>query len=255
VSSGFREAGWARQYREQMDGAGTAPAPRTTPPRWGISDAAVAWVVSLVGVAVAVAAFAEGDRVPRRDEAIATFVGLVFQTGAAVAVLAFVARKKGRGSLAADFGLRVRPRDLGWVVGGLLVGGLATALLWPIVDLGDINEKSQDVRRIFDNAEGVQLGLLILGVTVIAPVGEELLFRGALLRGLLRRCSVGVAIAGSALVFALVHVFLDLGTAFGIPALLLLGLVSAWRAVKTRSLSQSIALHAGFNLLVVLARI
>jgi len=255
VSSGFPGAAWTRQYREQMDGAGTAPAPRTTPPRWGISDAVVAWVVSLVGGAFALAPFVEGESVPRRDEAIATFVGLVFQTGAAVAVLAFVATRKGCGSLTADFGLRFRPRDLTWVLGGLLVGGLATTLLWPIIELGDINEKSQDVRRIFDDATGLELGLLILGVTVIAPIGEELVFRGALLRGLQRRYAVGVAIAGSALAFALVHVFLDLGTAFGLPALVLLGLISAWRAVKTRSLSQSIALHAGFNLLVVLARI
>jgi membrane protease YdiL (CAAX protease family) len=240
-----------------MDGAGAAPAPRTTPPRWGISDAAVAWIVSLVAAAIALAPFIDPDRNTLRpdQEALATFVGLVLQTAAVAAVLAFVARKKGRGSLATDFGLRLRLPDAVWVLGGLLLGGLGSLILLPIIRLGDINEKSQDVRRIFDNAHGFELALLVLGVVVIAPIGEELLFRGALLRGLQRRMPVAPAIFVSALVFALVHVVLDLGTAFGIPALLLMGLVSAWRAAETQTLSQSIYLHAGFNLVVVLARL
>ena len=142
----------------------------------------------------------------------------------------------------------------GWLA-GLLLGGVASLLLFPILELGDIDQESQDVRRIFNDATDLDLGLLILGVLVIAPVGEELLFRGALLRGLLRRVPTWPAIFVSGIVFALIHVVLDLGTAFGIPALLLLGLVSGWRAVRTRCLSQSIALHSGFNLLVVLAQL
>lgn len=236
---------------------GAAPAPSSAPIRWGISDAAIAWFVSLVAGAIALAPFVDTDleKIPRADEPLATFVGLGFQTAAAIGVLAFVSRSKGRRSLAKDFGLRVRLEDLGWVPAGLGVGLLATALLVPILEVGDIDEKSQDVRRIFSDASGVDLGLLILGVLVIAPVGEELLFRGVLLRALQRRIRVGPAIFGAALAFALVHVALDPGTAFGIPALLLLGLVSGWRAVTTSSLSQSIALHSGFNLLVVLAEL
>jgi hypothetical protein len=49
-------------------------------------------------------------------------------------------------------------------------------------------------------------------------------------------------------VFALVHVILDPGAAFAIPGLMLLGLISAWRAAETGNLSQSFFLHAGFNL-------
>jgi len=211
----------------------------------------------MVAAALALAPFYDtvAKEIPQSDEAIATFVGLVLQTAAAVGALVFVARSKGLGSPARDFGLRLGLTDIAWVPAGLVLGGVATALLAPIIELGDIDQESQDVRRIFNDATNLDLALLIVGVLVIAPVGEELLFRGALLRGLVRRVPVWPAIFISAMAFALIHVVLDVGTGFGVPALLLLGLVSGWRAIQTLRLGQSIALHCGFNLLVVLAEL
>ncbi len=237
-----------------MDGAGATPATSASPVRWGVSDAAIAWIVSLAAAAFASAPFVEGDHIPRADEPVATFVALVFQTGAAIAVLALVARSKGRGSLTTDFGLWLRLRDVQWIVVGLALAAAAGGFTTPILDAGDISDKSQNVRRIFDNAGGVELGLLVFAVLVIGPIGEELLFRGTLLRSLQRRVPMAAAVFASALVFALVHVMLDIGTGFAVPALVLLGLVSGWRAAATGSLSQSIYLHTGFNLLVVLGR-
>jgi membrane protease YdiL (CAAX protease family) len=238
-----------------MDRGGAPPTRETAPIRWGIPDAAVAWVVSLAAALVAQAPFVERNGIPRHNETIATFLGLLFQTTAAIAVIAVVARSKGRGSLRADFGLRVRLADASFLVLGLVLGLVASLGLEPILDLGHLHDTSQEVKRIFDRATGFELGLLVVGVIVIAPIGEELLFRGLLLRGLQRKLSTGVAVFVAALAFAFVHVALDVGSGFGVPALVLLGLVSGWRAVQTRSLSQSIWLHAGFNLLVVLARI
>ncbi|MEX0947510.1 MAG: CPBP family intramembrane glutamic endopeptidase [Acidimicrobiia bacterium] len=235
-----------------MDGAGATPVPSTTPPRWGISDAAIAWFVSLVAAALALAPFITNGELLPRDEALATFVGLVFQTGAAVGMLAFVALRKGRGSLTADFGLRLRLADSGWLAAGFGLAIVSVAMVQPILELGGLEERSQDVVRIFDEASGLEAGLLAFGVLLIAPIGEELLFRGALLRSLQRRLPAERAIFVSALIFAVVHVLLDPGSGFAVPALLLLGLISAWRAVETRSLSQSIYLHAGFNLLAAI---
>jgi membrane protease YdiL (CAAX protease family) len=254
-AAGFRGSLDGRQYRDRMDGVDVTPTPRADPVRWGISDAAVTWIVSIAAAAFALAPFVEGDGVPRRDEAVAALVTLVIQSAAVVGVLAFVARSKGRGSLAIDFGLRLRLRDAHWVVGGLAIAGVASLFTAPILDAGDINERSQDVKRIFDQANGLELGLLVVAILVIGPISEELLFRGALLRSLQRRTTTAWAVWVSALAFALVHVVLDIGSGFGVPALLFLGLISAWRAAQTRSLSQSICLHAGFNLLVVLGRL
>ena len=205
--------------------------------------------------ALALAPFVDGDSIPKRDEDIATFVGLSFQTGATVLVLLYIARARGRGSLTADFGLRVRLRDAGFLLAGLGVALVSIGLLQPIIELGDIEDTSQDVKRTFDEATGAGLGLLVIAVLVLAPLGEELIFRGVLLRALQRRISSDQAIFVAALAFALVHVALDPGAGFGVPALLLLGLVSGWRAIATGSLSQPIWLHAGFNLLAVLGRV
>ena len=233
---------------------GAAPTPRAAPVRWGIGDAALVWVLALMAGALGLAPFVKGDEIPLRDEDIATFVGLVFQSGATLAALLYIARARGLGSLRVDFGLLIKLRDAPYMLGGLGVAFVSLLLLAPIVELGDIEKDSQDVKRTFDEATGGGLALLVLAVLVLAPVAEELLFRGALLRAIQRRLTTEQAIFLAALVFALVHVALDLGAGFGVPALLLLGIVSGWRAAVTGNLSQSLWLHSGFNLLAVLGR-
>ncbi len=82
---------------------------------------------------------------------------------------------------------------------------------------------------------------------VIAPVTEELLFRGLILRALRTRYGPTRAIVISALFFGAFH--LD-------PQALvfasLMGLVLGWIAERTQSTMPSIALHAGFNAMPVL---
>jgi membrane protease YdiL (CAAX protease family) len=228
-------------------GHSTAPARRIG---WGIPDAAVAFVLSLVAASVAVLPFFSHSKLPKHLEVDASVAALLAQTGAVVAYLAFAARK-GRGDLTADFGLRIRIRDGWWFGVGFVLSLAAGILIAPIVSAGHLNRSSQDVVRLFQQARGAEVVVFVVAVLVVAPIGEELLFRGVLLRGLLRRASPAVAIWGSSLAFALVHVVLDPGAGFAVPALLLLGLLSGSRALRTGDLSQSIFLHAGFNLLAV----
>ena len=221
--------------------------------RWGLPDALVAWIIGVGASLLAAAPFIdEHGRIPDRLEVEATLVVLVVQSAGVVGWLAYVASRKGLGSLSADFGLWIRVRDWPWVAAGLALGVVATGLIVPITELANLKDTSQDVAKTFEDAHGVEQVLFALAVVSIAPAAEELLFRGALLRGLLRRASPPVAIFVSALAFALVHVIGDPGTGYYVAAFLLLGLVSGWRAWRTGSLSQSIALHAGFNLLAVI---
>jgi membrane protease YdiL (CAAX protease family) len=217
---------------------------------WGLGDAVVAFVLSLLAASIAELPFLQHGRLPTHLEVPAALVSLTAQTAAAIAYLV-AASRKGLGSLRADFGLGVSPRDAGWFVVGFAISALSGLLVAPIVDAGHLTDTSQDVVRLFQRSHGVDSVFFSLAVLVIAPVGEELLFRGALLRSLLRRTTPATAVWISGLIFALVHVVLDPGAGFAVPALLLLGLVSGWRAVKTGSLSESILLHAGFNLLAV----
>ena len=219
---------------------------------WGIGD--FCWVYFggiLAGLVLASIGYGiSGDR-PAHPGAITDGLAFLGQFGGWIVGLVLVSRRKGIGTLRADFGLVVHRREL-WVigVGVALEVGLAV-LNYPISHLV---HQSQDVVKDLDQARGVHLALIAVVAGLIAPVCEELLFRGLLLRALRRRFSPEVAVGGSALVFALAHPMLSptWGTFAVVPALFGLGVVSAFVAVRRGDLSVSFLLHIGFNLLTTL---
>jgi membrane protease YdiL (CAAX protease family) len=80
-------------------------------------------------------------------------------------------------------------------------------------------------------------------------VAEEALFRGAVF-GLLERRGVALAVVGSSLAFALIHV-----PAYGWPAFpvdLGAGLLFSWQRLSTGRWSVPAATHAAANLLAVM---
>lgn len=221
------------------------PGPVTRPRvRWGLWDFAIAWAVGLFG-ALAGAVLVVDARKP-----VQLIVLVVAQNVAIIGYLAWVARNKGVGSLHADFGLVVRAGDLGWFLAGIglqLVSLIPTALL--VAVHGD--DAKQDVVNVANRSEGFEIPLIILGVSVLVPIAEELLFRGMLLRGLLRRMEPGLAVLVSAVVFGGIHAVGDpsLGTVIALPVLMLLGVVAGAQAVSSGELSRPILLHMGFNAL------
>jgi len=98
--------------------------------------------------------------------------------------------------------------------------------------------------RALPSASGASLaadGLLML---VLAPLAEEILFRGFIFGALLDRLRPLAAAALSALLFAGAHLAWE-PQAF--LSLFCLGLVSAYTYLLTRSLLPSIVLHVGYN--------
>lgn len=81
---------------------------------------------------------------------------------------------------------------------------------------------------------------------VVAPIGEEILFRGVILTGLLHKLSAGRAILLSTVLFGAAHANL---TQF--PVSLVLGLSLGWLFVRTRSIGLCIALHLLHNAIFV----
>jgi membrane protease YdiL (CAAX protease family) len=82
----------------------------------------------------------------------------------------------------------------------------------------------------------------ILLASIVAPVTEEPMFRGLILRGFLARYSVGKAIVVSALLFALFHL-----NPWQFAAGAATGLLFAWCFAKTRSLVPCLFGHAVNN--------
>lgn len=88
---------------------------------------------------------------------------------------------------------------------------------------------------------GVRI-ILALSAVVVAPVVEELVFRGVIFATLLRYCSLPFAVLASGIYFAVVHLHL---TSF--PALLFLGCTFATGYAVTGSILTPIIMHTLFN--------
>jgi uncharacterized protein len=90
--------------------------------------------------------------------------------------------------------------------------------------------------------------IAVLSGCVLAPVLEEMLFRGIILRSFLRQYSRTKAILLSSLLFAVAHLNIyQVATAFAI------GIVAGWLYERCRSLWPCIVLHAAYNAFVTLA--
>lgn len=217
------------------------------PVRWGVSDAVLvllgAQLTSLVWVAAMVAVVYHGA-VPDPLTTVALVVlNLGLWAGYGLGSV-LVARVKGDGPVA-DFGIGIRWPDgpAGLVAGVVLQALVLPVLYWPIGRLvdGDPGGAAKELVRAV-NGPGDAV-LLALSTVVMAPVLEELFFRGLLLRSLHRRYGAPPAMVVSSLVFAVVHF-----QALAFPGLFLFGLVSSALALRTGRLGPSWALHVGFNL-------
>jgi hypothetical protein len=220
------------------------------PARLRILDALWVFVASVVlsvllgSVAAAVTGDTEGDG------AVTTAFLLGGNAAGVLGGAAVVARRRGTGSLRRDLGLEVHGRD-GWVLFlGLALQVVLALALFPLQELVD---DDQGVVETLRDSTGAKLAVLAAYAVIVAPLAEEVLFRGLLLRALQRRFGATAAVVVSALVFGVVHWLLDpaAGTAVVVPALVVFGLVAGRFAVRSASLSRPILLHVGFNLLTV----
>lgn len=88
--------------------------------------------------------------------------------------------------------------------------------------------------------------ILVLSVIIVAPIYEEIVFRGILLKGMSKKINPTIALVVSALLFAIVHMNIPQGiNAF------LLGLVLGFIYLRTESIYLSIFAHCLNNILAL----
>ena len=160
----------------------------------------------------------------------ALFSGLVAFTGLRYRTLFHA----GQASAGAVLGLTLLPVLA--LVPGLVV--VETALLGWVEALVPLSAWEL---QAFEAMSAVTPGALLL-TCVLAPVLEEMLFRGVILRAFLQRYPRGIAIVHSAGVFGLAHMNL-----YQFVVGLTIGLVTGWLYERTRSLWPCIALHVAYN--------
>ena len=105
--------------------------------------------------------------------------------------------------------------------------------LWPMPPL---------LQDFFFDLTSQPLVLLLLALGVVAPLTEELLFRGLVLPGLTRRYGFPIALISSSLLFGLFH----LNPWQALPAALA-GLYLGWLRHRTGGVGHSMLAHAVFN--------
>ncbi|MDE0805518.1 MAG: type II CAAX endopeptidase family protein [Acidimicrobiales bacterium] len=160
------------------------------------------------------------------------------------AVVAFARRRsEGRTNIG---GTRVGVRVVD-MVGGVAVGVITQLILLPALYLPfrgffEDDALSAPAENLIDRVDGFGLVVMGLGVVIVAPIVEELYFRGLLLRTIEQRWGVVVAVVGSSLFFGATHFQL-----LQLPGLTLAGLVFAMAVVRTGRIGAAIAVHIGFN--------
>jgi len=207
-------------------------------------------VASIVGAFFAVA----GDQV---SSATALVLGAVGNYGTLLLVCLWISRWKGTGSIRRDYGIAYGKGD--WWRGiaiSIAARVVATVVLAIVVAILSNNDAAGSNTAVFDEHKDSLVFVLTAGIVAVAmaPLFEELYFRGLILRSLAGTFPVRVAIVGQGLLFGLAH----LGGADGIgnlglvASLAAVGIVFGWCAERYQRLGPGMAAHVCFNLPLVI---
>ena len=139
------------------------------------------------------------------------------------------------------FGLRA-PRSWGVALGlvplALLSIWIASAIYAQFLDAGD---EQGLVPEDWDSSRAGAFAAYFVAVAVLAPIVEELMYRGLGFR-LLAPYGLWVAILATGLLFGAAH-----GLLIGFPILSLFGILSAGCARRPRASTRACIVHAIFN--------
>ena len=250
--------GPAQQEPGGSPGAGDAgPKLRAAPPGdpFYLPRASWLWLTALIGLAVAAAPQAlltiaaliggaspgDGGSVSA-GSAVALAVGsLVLYSWEGFAAWLFSVRSAGRSFVL--WGFRRPTTAYFWVIPLGLVAVYAFSIVHDII----VNPKQQAIVSDFPHSV-LGAGMFVLVAVVMAPLFEEIVFRGFLFRGLANSWGWAWGALASAAIFGAAHLQLDV-----FLPLAALGFVLAWAYKKTGSLWTCITMHALFNLIAVVA--
>lgn len=241
----------------------SAPPTEGPLPKWGLIDIflgllfIIAAVIVATGLGLAVGGLdtmddlVDGD-LSGADAIIFLALTTIGQSGAMGLWPVIVSRWKGR-NIRLDFGWRFEKIDLAYGVGVgvamLFLAALVSFGVSALVGLDPGADESSNTQIISDAADGPAFIIILVAAVVLAPIVEELFFRGLCLRAIERRFGTKVGVIGSTLLFTLPH-FTNpslAGTTVLFAAIGTVGLVLAILTVKTGRLGGAVIAHAVFN--------
>ena len=215
---------------------------------WGFGHAALAVGAGFLGVVVA-SAFVG------LDASVAEIFGILVPVQAAATLGAIALMARDAPLKRAELGLAAEPSDGAGLLVGFGLNYVLSLAMFPLVQW--LYDGDAPVQDIVETAELALTSwdrmLVALGAVILAPVTEELVFRGILLASLRRRYRQNTAVVVSAAVFSLWHLVLDTGALLAVPPLFVLGLVMARQVVRTGRIARAVFTHMGFNLATTIA--
>ena len=129
----------------------------------------------------------------------------------------------------------------------LLFVGLLNQYL--LTNFFDIEIKPQEILEKFKELENsFEISIFVIGSAVVAPIYEELLFRGIIFPKLIQKTNFTVALLLSSLIFAVLHFHLS-----ALLPLFVLSIILSITYLYTSTIWASISLHALFNLISIIA--
>lgn len=223
---------------------------------WGPTAAIVisivAYLASQISLAISVAPIAFFNKGSSLDALLADspWINLVL-TGisslALIAVLWLFLRKRKRRFVNLGFA-RIKPTDFGWLGLAAIVYFIVLAITLTLATNipGFDAEQTQEIG--YQAAKGWQLLLAFVGLVILPPLAEEMLFRGFMYRGLASKWPRIIAAIFTSLLFALVHFQWNVGVDVFVLSLVLIALYE-----KTKNLWMCVFLHAIKNGLAFIA--
>ncbi len=226
------------------------PRPASAVP-WTLSDVLIALAVLLaltfvqraLRLPMLIAGFS-----PDSTHVILTLWAVFFY---AAMILTLVVLAKRRGAKLEDFGVRPFdiPRGIAYSVGALIVLTVLTSA-YRMISSGagfetPVRTEVQILRWFGFGPLGFALAILV--AVILAPIAEELFFRGFVHGALRERMGVTTSIALSSLIFALYH-----GNAWLIIPVMFLGMALALLFEMQQSLGPPLLFHALNNLLGIM---
>lgn len=219
--------------------------PHSTLPLPAAVGALVILLGSLVGGRLLI------DVLVRFDWPVLVYVAILTTVGygPSVAWCWYVSRRWGTGRLAADIGLRFRWSDLGWGPVIWIAAVISQIIVAAVVLVARIPTSSNTEGISEMDADRSYVIALLVTAVIAAPVVEEMVFRGVVLRGFLGRMAAALAIGLQAVLFGLVH-FDPVRGSGNIGLVLILSAVGAALGVAAfllRRIGSVILAHAIFN--------
>ena len=178
------------------------------------------------------------SEIVNRYASVITMIADILTVG--IIFLIFVCRRR---SCIYETGIRrVKVRD------ALLSVGLGVLLLIFVSCVLDIIPEDSAVMQSYSDASssisGGNVWVDIIATVLIAPIAEEIIFRGVILSRLNRAFPSGIAVIISALIFGAMH-----GQILWIAYAFVIGLVLGAVYIRYNSIVPTIAIHITFNLL------